>query len=121
MWYNPSKGLCGLRPRIERHNCTFGAAEGFVPSRTPTSYQKGTRPPRSYSHPTQPILQLRSHYLLKIRLRLLYNHTHLLTYEQAPSERECDYMIDRIYLFQQNMLTLLAYVRIFLYLCRLFN
>jgi hypothetical protein len=27
-----------------------------VPSRTPTSYQKGTRPPRSYSHPTQPIL-----------------------------------------------------------------
>ena len=45
--------------------------------------------------------------LLKIRLRLLYNHTHLLTYEQAPSERECYYMIDGIYLFQQNMLACL--------------
>ena len=43
--------------------------------------------PRSYCHPTQPILQLFAHILLKIRLRLPHNHTHLLTHEQAPSER----------------------------------
>ena len=82
--------LAGLR-----FFCTFG--------RLPWQSQF----PRSYSHPMQPILQLRSHILLKIRLRLLYNHTHLLTYEQALSERECDYMIDEIYLFQQNMLACL--------------
>ena len=77
--------------------------------------------PRSYCHPTQPILQLRSHILLKIRLRLLYNHTHLLTYEQAPSERKCDYMIDKIYLFQQNMLACLRMCVFFCTFARYFG
>ena len=35
----------------------------FVPSRTPTSYRKGTRPPRSYCHPTQPILHPLAYFL----------------------------------------------------------
>ena len=70
--------------------------------------------PRSYSHPTQPILQLYSHILSKIQLRLLYNHTHQLAHEQAPNERLCDYMIDGIYLFRQNML---ARLRMCVFFC----
>ena len=90
--------------RALRLCCTFGHLPWlFMPHNIATHKSQF---PRSYCHPTQPILQLRSHILLKIRLRLLYNHTHLLTYEQAPSERECDYMIDRIYLFFNKICSL---------------
>ena len=93
----------------------------FVPSDVCLGFLCHTISPRIKANSPVATATLRSPYysyahiiLLKIRLRLLYNHTHLLTYEQAPSERECDYIIDDIYLFQQNML---ACLRMCIFFC----
>ena len=71
--------------RVRRLCCTFGHLPWLFMPHNITTHK--SQFPRSYCHPTQPILQLFAHILLKIRLRLPYNHTHLLTHEQAPSER----------------------------------
>ncbi len=96
----------------------------FVPSDACLGFLCHTISPRIKANSPVATATLRSPYysyahiiLLKIRLRLLYNHTHLLTYEQAPSERECDYMIDDHLSFSTKYARLLAYVHIFLYLC----
>lgn len=72
--------------------------------------------PRSYCHPTQPILQIHSHILLKIRLCLPSNHT--TTHSRASSLWAVVWLYDRWNLsFSIKYARSLAYVRFFLYLC----
>ena len=75
--------------------------------------------PRSYCHPTQPILQLHSHYLQKKWL-------HFASNLQYPPSSELEWnieyrmQIDNLSFFTNNARSL-AYVRIFLYLCSEFG
>ena len=81
---------------------------------------RGTSSPRSYCHPTQPILQLRSHYFVENTASPSLK-SHPPAHLRASSQWARVWLYDRWNLsFSTKYARLLAYVRFFLYLCRVY-